>query len=791
MTTVAQRCQSAWVDSMIVSGGAEFDVYLHKRLPWLRGFGILRQKYCSAATCLNGQWLEATCFMKCCLEPITKVLLISFVWFAITSTIRADVSIAYRTDCPQLNFAVSKLEEALRKAGQTPAVYGLAEPDDKDILILADETEAVSLPNSATKVAINHKIEEDGFQIARLRRGETDVLCVLARNQTGAMYGTLDLAEQIQINNGLRNVDEKLSNPRFEFRAIKFNLPWSSYRPSENPAMSLHTETCRSLHFWQRFLDMMAENRFNVLSLWNLHPFTYMIRPKGFAEACHFSDKELAQWQRFWRRLFSMAKERGIETYIVNWNIVVPPEFAKAHELKERNDRSEIVREYTRQCVTQVINEYDELTGLGVTLADWMNNMTPREREDWIQETFIKGMKQAKRPAKFIHRSVLAGSPLEMRRVIDEANFPDPVWVEVKFNWSHGHSTPRLAITHDYSSGQIDERFWKPKPENYRIAWMIRNEDFFILRWGQPDFVRKHIEVNGRDYVGGYFVGSEGYIPAKEYAHKPDKHVTWQYAFEKQWLFYRLWGRLLYDPNTSDKVFEAEFDHRYGKGIGDRLLEAFALASRMPLRLASFHGATWDYALYSEGFLAPAQTGFNDKVSPFISVDELIRHKTLDTSYLSIEEYVRMAVGNEKIRASLMTPLELAEDLEKDGERALDLVDDLQRIARRNAHTLDCEIADVRAWAYLSLYFADKLRGAVALETFRKARAREEHAKAVVFLEDAARHWNELVEVTEQHYNAVPAVQLSRSRQGHHAVFSWKQYGDQAKRDVRIAEAAK
>ncbi len=255
--------------------------------------------------------------MKCCLEPITKVLLVSLVYFAIAAAVRADVSIAYRTDCPQLNFAVSRLEEALRRSGQTPAIYDLAESDGKDILILADETEAVFLPDSATEATINDKIKEDGFQIAWLRPGETDVLCVMARNQTGAMYGTLDLAEQIQTNNGLKNVEQKLSNPRFEFRAIKFNLPWSSYRPSENPAMSLHTETCRSLHFWQRFLDMMAENRFNVLSLWNLHPFTYMIRPKGFVEACPFSDRELAQWQRFWRRLFRMAKGETLRHLIV------------------------------------------------------------------------------------------------------------------------------------------------------------------------------------------------------------------------------------------------------------------------------------------------------------------------------------------------------------------------------------------------------------------------------------------------------------------------------------------
>ncbi len=714
-----------------------------------------------------------------------KLLLIS--GFIFVPPARADVSIAFRSDSPQLNFAISRLEEALKDVNEIPTACDLAEPGTRDILILADETDALYLPNATSQTNISDQIKEDGFQIIR----ESNVLCVVARNQTGAMYGTLELAEQIRSKYGLRNIEEKISNPRFEFRAIKFNLPWSAYRPSENPAMNLHTETCRSLAFWQRFMDMMAENRFNVLSLWNLHPFTYMIRPENFPQACPFSDKELAQWQRFWKQLFRMAKERGIETYIVNWNIVVSPEFAKAHGVKERNDTSEIVREYTRQCVTQVINEYDELTGLGVTLADWMNNMTPKEREDWIQETFVRGMKLAKRPAKFIHRSVLAGSPVEMRRVIDEADFPDPVWVEVKFNWSHGHSTPRLSITHDYSSGQIDERFWNPKPENYRIAWMIRNEDFFILRWGQPDFIREHIAINDRNYVGGYFIGSEGYIPAKEYAHKPGPHITWDFAFERQWLFYKLWGRLLYDPNTPDGVFAAEFDRHYGDGTGKKLLEAYSLASRMPLRLASFHRATWDYTLYSEGFLAPAQTEFNDKVSPFISIDELIRHNTLDPTYISITDYVKTKVNGEQIKEPQISPLELADELEKDGTGALELTENLKGNVKRNMDTFECEISDIKAWSYLSLYFADKLRAGVALETFRQTKKEAEKSKSVSLLKKASLHWDKLIEVTKEHYNSVPAVQLSRSEQGNDAVFSWEQYRDQVMRDIRIAESAK
>ena len=729
--------------------------------------------------------------MKSPLVLYTEILFVITAYFVIILPVQADVSIAYRTDSAQLNFAVSRLAEALQNANETASLYDLADLSHKDIIIVADETEAVFLPETPRKQSINPLIKQEGFQIRKSHSGNKVTICVVARDETGAMYGTLDLTEQIQIKNGLRDVEEKVTNPHFTFRAIKFNLPWSSYRPNENPAMNLHTQTCRDLNFWRQFLDMMAENHFNVLSLWNLHPFTYMIRPKNFPEACPFSDRELAQWQRFWRRLFIMAKERGIETYVVNWNIVVSPEFAKAHGVKERNDKSEIVREYTRQCVTQVINEYDELTGLGVTLADWMNDMTPKEREVWIQDTFINGMKLAKRPAKFIHRSVLAGSPIEMRRVIDEANFPDPVWVEVKFNWSHGHSTPRLAITHDYSSGKIDERFWKPKPTNYQIAWMIRNEDFFILRWGQPDFIRQHIATNSRDYVGGYFIGSEGYIPAKDYSHKPNDHMTWQYAFEKQWLFYKSWGRLLYDPNTPDKVFAAEFNRRYGGEIGDELLEAYVLASRMPLRLASFHRATWDYTLYSEGFLAPVQTGFDDKVSAFISIDELIRHETLDPTYISISDYVNAVLSDKQIEQSLLTPLELAEDLEKDGKTALEIVESHRHRATQNVKTFDCEIEDVQAWAYLSLYFADKLRAGVALDTFRKTKVKEQQSKSVTLLESAARHWSQLVEVTKQHYNPIPTVQLSRSQNDPNAIFSWERYSDQVKRDIQIAEAAK
>ena len=186
------------------------------------------------------------------------------------------------------------------------------------------------------------------------------------------MYGILDLAEQFQMGKTISTVDEKSINPKFPFRAIKFNLPWDSYR--RHKSLQLHYKTVKDLKFWKAFLDQMAENRFNALTLWNLHPFPYMIKLKKFPEACPFSDKEMKEWQNFWHSLFHMAKDRGIKTYIIDWNIFVSPEFAKAHGVAQyclpdmagkeyygKGDYSPLVQEYNRECVTELINEYPEL----------------------------------------------------------------------------------------------------------------------------------------------------------------------------------------------------------------------------------------------------------------------------------------------------------------------------------------------------------------------------------------------------------------------------------------------
>lgn len=706
----------------------------------------------------------------------------------------AQISIDYNPEQGPASFAVSQFRTVLLKEGQQLLTFREEDEVGKPSILLVDKQNIPSYLSSQLDASDFMEIQSQGF--AHKWTDDSKTLLILYNDPIGAQYGLLDVSEYYQTHKTFKTLPEKLVNAGFEYRIVKFNLPWSSYRSSE--AMDVHTHVCRDLRFWERFLDMMVENRLNVLSLWNNHPFPFMIRSTSFPKATPFDDEEMEQWQVFWKSLFRMAKDRGIQTFIVNWNIVVSPEFAEAYGADEYNDLSDQVKQYTKESVTQLINEYEDLTGIGVTLADWMGNfdeieMTPQKREDWIEETFVAGMKEADRSVKFLHRSVLAGDPIAMRELLDRAELEDPALVEIKFNWSHGHSTPKLAITHDYHSGELDDRFWNPMPENYRIQWMVRNEDFFILRWGQPDFIREHIRLNNKEFVNGYFIGSEGYIPAVDYSHKPSAVKTWQYAFEKQWLFYKVWGRLLYQPGASDEIFSAAFDLRYGQGIGEGLLEAYKLASNMPLRLASFYRSTWDYTLYSEGFIEAepsSRTEWFDRSSPFISIDQFINHETLDPDLLSIPKYVQGFLEEKTWPKNFISPLTLADSSENDSKKALNLIESLYPKVNSFSGALVSELDDVATWSHLGLYLADKLRAGVALQIFRETGDGTQKELAVHYLENCLEHWDQVISFTKDRY--LPTPHVATQRYGDNFTqFSWAQLRPEVLRDIEIAQESK
>jgi hypothetical protein len=697
------------------------------------------------------------------LFPLLFILFISITFY---SCIKNEVRIKFETadQSPQVQHAINKLS-------------------DLDFIRLVEQN-----PDYTIYTNVNEeKYEPEAFGIIV----EGDHVRIEAGDPTGLMYGLLDIKEQLENRQGI--IVSKTEKPHLSFRAIKFNLPWMSYRNGD--ALQLHSETCRDTIFWHHFLDMMAENRFNKLTLWSQHPFHFMVRTDKYPEASGLNDEELADWQLFWHSLFRMARDRGIETYIINWNIFVSPEFARAYGAAEysiensyfidKGDTSEIVKDYMRESIKAVIDTYPDLTGLGITLGEGMGGMTAEQREIWLLESIVAGARMASRKIKFIHRVPLsagtgsggstAGWVEKMtRETLDTLScFEDLINIELKFNWSHAYSTPKLVKVH---GGELTDAYWNPFPDNYRLAWMMRNEDFFMLRWGQPEFIRRHIAENVHPHVNGYYVGSECYIPAKDYI-TAMKGTSNRYAFERQWMYYKNWGRLLYNPETPDSIFEQAFVNRFPLH-GKNLFNAQVKVSRVPLIIASYWNATWDFTLYSEGFLALE----NNEVK-LISLKQMGEKQPMEPEYVSIPDY--LSGGEIPVRGKI-TPIELSDSIHSFCQKALDMV---QAIKPGNNTDLLYEISDIKAWAYLGLYFSDKLKSAVEYQKYITTSNTDFHEKAVVHLEHATEKWQQLVKVTQPVYQPVPLMHYTHTGGNEH--FHWSKLENEVNEELAWLKSLK
>lgn len=673
----------------------------------------------------------------------------------------------------QVRYGLRQLEKALVQHGTALEAVDAAASTDLEILA-----------PDATLGAEAYRIAHVGGTL-QLRGGDA----------RGLLYGLLDVAEELGRGTPLGKI-ERNERPPVGFRALKFNLPYAAYRNA--PSLEVHQDVCRDPKFWEAFLDMMAANRFNVLTLWSLHPFHYFVVPKSFPEARSIPEAELQEFRALWTKLFAMARERGIETYLINWNIFVSPGFARAHQIAEyscdwsffgKAETSPLLEAYTRECVQQVIDEYPDLTGLGITQGERMGGMTPAERRAWVDRAIVPGIQAAKRPSKFIYRAPLsadtqsggttnAANDRATRAHIDGlgGNVSQPVLVEFKFNWSHGHSSPELFIVH---GGKLSDAYWNPVPEKYQTVWTVRNEDFHVLRWGDPDFVRTFLQKNLAPHFGGVIVGSEVFIPAKDIVSLDGPHRTWRYDFQRQWLFYATWGRTLFSPNSGEAVVQGLLGDRFGADKASDLLGLWKEASRVPTRFASFVKGTWDGSLYTEAFGKWRDRDHSAEGIVLIDVQSLIDHPVLDPRYMNVAEFV---AAEGKMAAGRISPLELADGLTKTRDEIAAGLARLRAVGPVKA-PLEAELADLEAWAAFAQHFAEKLRGAVALARYQRTGDKAEQRLAIDCLRRALQQWNLLADAGARFNHGEILFQTSPP-------FSWKRLATAVEQDIRIAESA-
>ncbi len=332
---------------------------------------------------------------------------------------------------PQIAFAAGDIKAALEKQNHSVETRGLDalandSPGKRIVLaIAADKTITAPLSTQGGKPAAG--LGEQAYALRTTTKPDSSYW-VLGGDAVGAMYGGLQIAENISVNGFSVSYDYEVS-PFLEYRGMKLNMPLDRRIPTYVGGWSSDSAKKAIPHvwdmtFWKTLIDQQARNRYNLLSVWVHHPFPALVKLEDYPKAClprieGFDGfvKEMNHDQRvaFWREVMKYAHDRGMKFYFFNWNVYVDYARQQYPAITQDLDNPATIK-YMNQCIKALIKTYPDLDGFGITAGDGMSHSS-EDNTRWTHNAIGKPIKEylAETPSRkftLIHRSVYSNPEL-------------------------------------------------------------------------------------------------------------------------------------------------------------------------------------------------------------------------------------------------------------------------------------------------------------------------------------------------------------------------------------------
>ncbi len=677
-------------------------------------------------------------------------------------------------DLPPVQFAGAEIRRACAAGGMRLAEMDLAKATAaKDPLRIFIAGTAAGRDLLMARFALKPPAQQgaQAYAIRRLDREGQTSLFVLGADAAGAMYGGLDLAEAIRLGT-LDNVADSEHAPHIAQRGIKFNIPLDARTPSYSDnadAAQQNIPEMWSMDFWREFIDEMARHRYNVLTLWNLHPFPSLVKVPEFPEVAlddvkrttlklddTFShtgddmvrpamlrnlvtDKKMTIDQKilFWRDVMQHARNRGVDVYWFTWNMFVFGADGK-HGITAAQDNDTTIA-YFRASVREMVLTYPLLAGFGITAGERLNaRKDDYDKEKWLWKAYGEGVRDAVRlqpgrQVRMIHRFHMTGQADIVREWKD---YPGPFDLSFKYAIAHMYSTPKPPF--------IQAALPHLKPE--LRSWLtIRNDDIYSFRWGDPQFAREFIRaIPGPDKIAGFYMGPDGYIWGREFL-STEPQSPRELVISKQWYSFMLWGRLSYEPDLGDDLFKQTIAQRFPEVDADQLMAAWAEASRIVPQITRFFWGDIDLKWLPEACLShPRHRGW-------YTVRHFVEGHTMPGSgILDILAWREQVFRKQPF--SGQTPIQVADALAGHAAAAMQAAAQM-RPRQGDNKELRLTLGDIEALAHLGNYYAEKIRAASQLALFDVTGAAEQRANAVEHLKLALEHWKRYATAYARQYN--------------------------------------
>jgi dienelactone hydrolase len=462
-----------------------------------------------------------------------------------------------------------------------------------------------ALAARGVKASIETRVTGSGLAESYTITFKGGTATIVAADANGALYGALELAERIERRGPAAIGGPPVTGrPFLRDRGLNqfLTLPWdyTAANTDYDPKALIDPERWwfANDRYWQTLFDQMARARLNWLDLhgtWDTsvtdapNLYAYFIQSDRFPKVGVTPEIKAANLAQL-NKIIRLAHARGVRVSLMAYEARFRTPHAPAPYPEDEAD----LYAYTREVVEKMIREAPGLDAIGFRIGESGHGES-------FFNCYLEAVKASGRDIPLITRSWLA----RKSRIVPLAKAAKDFTVEIKFNgeqWGAPYMLMggRMAGWYSYSfedylsDSQAPDavRVWEGNPasgggqwpaEPYKLVWQVRaNGTHRILPFYNPDWVRRTVRSMPLGTASGFAVEPlDTYYPKSPRYYLADPNDSFcEWTHERDWMYLNLWGRLGYDPDTPDQVFDAQVADKLGQAASP-LAAAWKAASRI------------------------------------------------------------------------------------------------------------------------------------------------------------------------------------------------------------------
>jgi hypothetical protein len=633
---------------------------------------------------------------------------------------------------------VTKLEEALRSKGLTVT----DKADGADYVISAN------IVKGAAESLLIH------------RQGKKIVL--MGGDGRGLMYAALDTAERISASpatDPFQQVRDTSETPYLVERGISTYTMQRAYFEQR-----LYDE-----RYWTRYFDMLAADRINSFVVifgyedggFMAPLYPYFFNTPGFpnVEMVGLTPEQQAKNTAAFKTLMRIAHERGIDVTAGIWDHIyrggvqgggIPGASENAGKRVPGlvfGVTTENLSDYTKASLRRFLDVFPELDAIQLRMHD-ESGLKHEEIAPFWHDVFTGIKRDHPRVRIDLRAKELPDAVIE-----DAVNLGLKSRVSTKY-WMEQMGMP-FPPTHINTQNQKERRHGYADllryPQEYRIHWQLWNGGTTrVLLWGDPEYVRR-FAASVRIYDGQSFELNEMLATkmlGEPHDEKPleilnPNYRYYDYEFERYWHFYRVWGRLTYNPKTDSSVWTREFDQRFGPQAGPHVMEALHLASNVLPRVVA---ASYLYSNF------PTTRGWAEMNRQ----GSLQKYASEDGS--DIQQFMSVRDEAKSILAGTETPMRRPEETSRWFARTADAIDTQvaqaeKSVGSHSGNEFRSTTTDLKILSGLARYHSLRLLAGIQYNLYKQSGDLGAFDEAVSDERHALESWKQMVDAAGDVYS--------------------------------------